>query len=631
VEAEAVRRELRRRDVASVYLSDKDSVFAGLEARDLLRWLRAVAAPLDMRLARAAYATALIDLSLPELARLAADDEAWEQRLELLRELRAVWERQGVLTMLRQTLHRLALPARWLAAPDGERRLTNVLHIAELLQAASAQLDGEQALVRWFTEQIANEDAAEGDERIVRLESDADLVKVVTIHKSKGLEYPLVFLPFPCDFRAVEKKGRSFIELIGEDGTRELSFDLSAEALERGDRDRLREDLRLLYVALTRARHALWVGVAAVKKGNVKSCVMHRSALGQLIGGGEAIAEDALLARLQAACGDGGCFELLEAAASCGLTPLLPREDAPALQPGAEYAARFERDWTIGSFSKLVKHLPAMPLERLEEAPVRESDEFEATPVAQALSASQPWHRFPRGSFAGNFLHDQLEWLAGEDFKLRDNEPLQQQLLRRCERQGWGNRGPEVLEWLSKAVDVELPPLGVALSGLRGTLPEMEFWLPSEGLQAAQVDALCMKHLMPGRERPALPQRRLRGMLMGFADLVFEHEGRYWVLDYKSNALGATDAAYTQDAMERAMAAHRYDVQAALYLLALHRQLRSRLGEGYEPAEHLGGALYLFLRGVAHPQHGCLLVAPPVELLQALDDALVAADEEAQA
>jgi exodeoxyribonuclease V beta subunit len=628
VEAECVRRELRRREIASVYLSDKDSVFASAEACDLLRWLRAVAAPLDMRLARAAYATALVDLGLAELARLAVDDEAWEERLQTLRELRSVWERQGVLTMLRQTLHRLALPARWLSAPEGERRLTNVLHIAELLQAASAQLDGEQALVRWFSEQIQNEDAAEGDERIVRLESDADLVKVVTIHKSKGLEYPLVFLPFACDFRPVDKRGRSFIELVGEDGTRQLSFDLSAEALEQGDRDRLREDLRLLYVALTRARHALWVGVAALRKGQAKTCVLHRSALGQLLGGGETIAEGDILARLGAACGEGLSIALLEAEAACPLTPLLPRDDAPALQPGAEYAARFERDWGIGSFSKLVKHLPTLPLERLEEPPVRESDEFEAAVPALPPAAGAAWHRFPRGSFAGNFLHDQLEWLAGEDFNLGD-ETLREQLKRRCERQGWSNRAEEVLAWLSAVVDTELPPLGVALSRLRGTLPEMEFWLPSQGLEAQAVDALCRQYLLSGRERPALPQRRLRGMLMGFADLVFEHGGRYWVLDYKSNALGPADRDYGREAMEGAMAAHRYDVQAALYLLALHRQLRSRLGEDYDPAERLGGALYFFLRGIGHAQRGCLLVAPDVALLQALDAAL-GADEEAR-
>ncbi len=106
---------------------------------------------------------------------------------------------------------------------------------------------------------------------------------------------------------------------------------------------------------------------------------------------------------------------------------------------------------------------------------------------------------------------------------------------------------------------------------------------------------------------------------MGFADLVFEHDGRYWVLDYKSNWLGDGDAAYHPDALEAAMASHRYDVQAAIYLLALHRLLRSRLGAAYDPARQLGGAIYLFLRGINGPTRGCHLVAPPLELLDQLD------------
>jgi exodeoxyribonuclease V beta subunit len=108
-------------------------------------------------------------------------------------------------------------------------------------------------------------------------------------------------------------------------------------------------------------------------------------------------------------------------------------------------------------------------------------------------------------------------------------------------------------------------------------------------------------------------------MLMGFADVVFEHAGRYWVLDYKSNYLGADAGAYHADALATAMAAHRYDVQAALYLLALHRLLRQRLGSEYDPAQQLGGALYLFLRGIDAPGNGVLTIAPPLELLDALD------------
>jgi exodeoxyribonuclease V beta subunit len=147
----------------------------------------------------------------------------------------------------------------------------------------------------------------------------------------------------------------------------------------------------------------------------------------------------------------------------------------------------------------------------------------------------------------------------------------------------------------------------------------MEFWLPSDGLQARRLDALCQQHLLPGQPRPQLPERALKGMLMGFADLVFEHDGRFWVLDYKSNALGSRDGDYTREAMKQSILEHRYDVQAALYLLALHRLLKSRLGSAYAPERHLGGAIFFFLRGVDGPTAGCCEVAAPLALIEQLD------------
>ncbi len=153
-------------------------------------------------------------------------------------------------------------------------------------------------------------------------------------------------------------------------------------------------------------------------------------------------------------------------------------------------------------------------------------------------------------------------------------------------------------------------------------LPEMEFWLPSDALVSKDVDALCRAHLLGGRDRPALAERELRGMLMGFADLVFEHAGKFWVLDYKSNHLGSRDGDYSKEKLEAAMATHRYDVQAALYLLALHRLLQSRLGAAYDPVRQLGGAVYFFLRGIRGPTHGCYLVPPSMALLDGLDSLL---------
>ena len=686
-EAAAVRQALRRRQVASVYLSDKDSVLNSDEARDLLRWLRAVAAPLDTRLARAALATRWIGLSVAELLHLARDDEAFDARSEQLRQLHGVWQNQGVLSMLRQTLHRLDLPARWLAGPagaaanagalppvgtlrsdnGGERRLTNVLHLAELLQAASTQVEGEQGLIRWLASQIESGSDG-GDEQVVRLESDADLVKLVTVHKSKGLEYPLVFLPFACSFRALSRARTPFVSLAGAAGQRTLVLQPNTEQIAEADLDRQREDLRLLYVALTRARHALWVGFAALKSGNNNDCTAWRSAIGYLLCGPDKLQPAALEDRIASALGACDDIVLQRVAAPPGAappwstvpcSPLQPRSPPPPLRQLEPYTADFERRWTVGSFSGLVRDMAASGGAALGSLPLRDDEALapiSADPVAEgpdpsasaagptgpanptgslslsgraagagpgvdlaAEAAAEPWHHFARGALPGNFLHDQLEWLAGEGFALAASPALQLQLRQRCERDGWGPRADAVLAWLTQALQTPLPPVGAALDSLGALLPEMEFWFPSDGLVAGQLDALCRNHLLDGRPRPVLPERELRGMLMGFADLVFESGGRFWVLDYKSNYLGPHDSDYGPDALAQAMATHRYDVQAALYLLALHRLLRSRLGPAYEPAHQLGGAVYFFLRGLHGPSHGCYSIAPPLALLDAMD------------
>lgn len=630
-EAQAVQRELRLRGVASVYLSDQDSVFNSDEARDLVHWLRAVASPLDVRLVRAGLATRTLGLSLDELAWLAASDEALDARSEQLRSLHAIWQSQGVLTMLRQTLHQLNLSARWLAEPGGERRMTNFLHLCELLQAASFQLDGEQAMIRWLESQIqqAQQSSASSEEQIVRLESDADLVKVVTVHKSKGLEYPIVFLPFACSFRAMQKGRTPFVNLVDEDGKRELHLQFSDEQLARADQERLREDLRLLYVALTRARHAVWMGFAALKVGKSAICQTHRSAAGYLLGGPDPMEPEHYLDQLQEIAQIH--IQLRAATPASPQTALLARATPCALREPVQYTARFERNWSIGSFSALVRALaaPVPVLQTMASSNRIDEDEpLAATPVLPPVPVVEVavWHRFMRGAVAGNFLHDQLEWLAAENFALEGNDVLAERLRRRCASIGYDEQADAVVYWLTEVVRTPLPGVGAALRELQHCLPEMEFWLPSERLKAMAVDALCQHHLLSGRARQALPARELHGMLMGFADLVFEHAGRYWVLDYKSNFLGDGASAYHRDALEAAMAEHRYDVQAALYMLALHRLLRSRLGSDYLPQEHLGGAVYLFLRGIDGPEKGGYLVAPEPELLEALD-ALLGAEE----
>ncbi|MFN9747567.1 MAG: exodeoxyribonuclease V subunit beta [Betaproteobacteria bacterium] len=632
-EADAVRRALGVRAVRSVYLSEKDSVFAEPEAADLLRLLRAVADPADGRAVRAALASAWMGLPLDELCALADDDARFEARVERLLPLRATWRQQGVLAALRQALHTLVAPDRW-ARPGGERTLTNTLHLAELLQAAAEHQPGEAELLRWLGREI--DESAEGDsapdEQLLRLESDADLVPIVTVHKSKGLQYRVVCVPFAS--LASRPRSPAFVvqpadEATVADGRRAVVFAPDAAARAADEAEQAREALRLLYVALTRAEHALWLGVAAALQVNGKGTqpTWQRSALGWLVSGDNTLDDAAVAAAVErwagalpharlvpawpgADAGDGAGAEPPRTrwADRQPVRPLRPPRPLPAQPPAA---------WAVGSYSGFVRGLAdAAPARgwRDDEPPAEASGPFAPAP------RGAPWHRFPRGTGPGQLLHEQLEWLAGERFALAREPALAAQLRARLERQAPDVNAGDVVDWLGQVCDTPVPVLGAALSALPRTWPELEFWLPTEALDAARVDALCRRHVLPGLERPALPPRRLRGLLMGFADLVFETpDGRFGVLDHKSNSLGDGDAAYTDEALAQAVLQHRYDVQGALYLVALHRLLRQRLGARYQPAAQLHGATFLFLRGIAAPGAGAWHLVPVPALLDELD------------
>jgi exodeoxyribonuclease V beta subunit len=661
IEAAVMRRELRRLSIQSAYLSEGDSVFSTPEAADLLRVLQAIASPRETRLARAALATRLVGRRLDELQRLAVDEEAFDAACSSLRELQQVWQTRGVLAMVREALHLFGVPARWLAATDGmgERRLTNVLQLGELLQAASQQVEGEMALVHWLSLQVANGEAdtpmgGADDPQLLRLESDIELVRIVTIHKSKGLEYPVVVLPFATHHRPVNARNTKFVRTrVVEGGIRLRKLELSpdSEALEVAELERQQEDLRLLYVALTRARHAVWVGAPTLFIGISPKCVWAGSALGYLLRAGEPTKS-------------ASCVEAVKAFAAKQVTvavetPAAVEERmslamAPEVEPGAmllvpalPYTAEFERYWALHSYSGLVRgaHAPSRvigtptttavtPLSAPDSrARERRNDEPEEAPHPEWSPVAVPVparHRFPAGAVHGDFLHKQLEWLAEEKFALAGESAhavtVRRELGARCERTAWRDHTADVIELLTAVVASPLPvsTTPVTLAQLSCTVPEMEFWMPADGLAPTEIDQLCTQHVLPGLQRSVLSGAALRGLLKGVMDLVFEHEGRYWVLDYKSNRLGTDDAAYTPAAMDEAIVTHRYDVQAVLYLLALHRQLQARLGAAYRPQEQLGGAVYLFLRGTAGAAHGCATITPPWEVLAALERRLPA-------
>ena len=617
-EASAVRDALGRRRIKSVYLSDRDSVLTSRESKEILCWLRAFAEPRQLAYIRAALATPTLGQSWHALNQLLTDELVLEREIERFIGYQQQWQKQGVLPMLRSFLMDFEVPGRLLQRPDGERRLTDILHIAELLQQDSLQLDGEHALVHHYT-QILRAADEEDEHRTLRLESDAGLVKVITVHKSKGLEYPLVFLPFGTAFRARSDK-QAFVRYHHDQGRLVTVFDPAPEDVARADQERLGEDIRKFYVALTRARFATWVGTAALDN-------WQQSGLGYLIAGdGQSRISDCL-------------SQLAQGRAEIRIIPLPDpdetqyHEQAPeALGPALVSSREAKEDWWIASYSSIeytgMTGTGIAFTGEVEDAQTQnllEESSQEAGEEPEPIATQRNQHNFPKGAGPGTFLHELLEWCTQQGFqRVVDNPPLlHEQLTRRCGTRGWSDWVEPLERWLLALISrpLSLDRAGterVSLANLATLRPELEFWFESRNVSVRKLDQLVTAHTLNGADRPRVEETRFNGMLKGFIDLVFEHNGQYYVLDYKSNTLGEDDSAYTDQAMGNAILDKRYDLQYVLYLLALHRLLKARLPD-YDYDRHIGGAVYLFLRGVDSGSGGAFTDKPPRALIEQLD------------
>ncbi|MGU5677474.1 exodeoxyribonuclease V subunit beta [Aeromonas hydrophila] len=619
-EGKLVQQELARLAIASVYLSNRESVLAQVEAREILLILHACQNPGEERSLRAALATGLFDLDAKALDELASDERAWESAVQEFMEYRKIWHKRGVLAMLRALLHRRNLASSLLASPNGERRLTNFLHLGELLQQVSCELDGEYALLRWLGEAASRPDGQDA-EQVLRLESERKLVQIVTIHKSKGLEYPLVFLPFTCSHRAADTP--LFHEADGAGNRTVLDLTGAEESLAEADRERLAEDLRLLYVALTRGVYATWLGLAPVRSGNGKSeqTDLHQTAIGYLLQKGEegdaATLATALTELAQALPG--------VAVGEPSLTrpaPMAAEEEQLGEPQVRHFTGTLERDWWISSYSGLA----AQGHGHSKGVLANPGFDDEVVTEAAALAAEQPEEApqpsiftFPKGARPGTLLHSLFETI---DFQSAGGEPLAEHIATLLAQDGFDESWAPVLQQQVEAVlDTPLETGFGEPVRLRALAPErkqveLEFFLPMGRVTAPALTALCQQHDPLSRGNKPLSFTTVQGMLKGFIDLVFEWQGRWYLLDYKSNHLGMSPADYSRSALEQAMAEHRYDLQYQLYSLALHRLLTLRL-PGYDFEQHFGGVFYLFLRGM--PQGGIFHTRPSRELVLGLD------------
>jgi exodeoxyribonuclease V beta subunit len=638
-EADIIRKALEKRRVRTVYLSDKSSVFDSHEARQILYLLRACASPGQESTLKAALAIPILKQPLTHLDHLNRDEAAWEKEVERFTRYHSIWRHRGVLAMLRNLLQDFGTLWGLLTTPGGERAATNFLHVAELLQAKALEEHGPQGLIRWLEEQLQLHPTT-STEQLLRLESDEELIRVITIHKSKGLQYPLVFLPFICSFRQTSTENVIITTIRDEQDRILRGSSPEATDIEAKDRERLAEDLRLLYVAVTRAQYACWMGIGVMgkmKKGEEKT-TLHQSGFGYLLSAGEMITTRDLPEKLKFLKGD--CPHI-----TIALLPeprddaYQPKEKTDFLIPAQPFNAQIFRDWRITSYSGILKAAPdgsseGKPEERQIpfDSPVSAVEEQlwepgEETILSPETRAGKPSiHNFPRGPEPGTFLHGLLEWAADEGFGkvAHDRRLIQEQIEMLCHHSIWRNWTIALTQWFQGLLQTPLAlpnqkiPMRLADLPPAHCQPELEFLFAAHRVNTGSLDHALNYGVLPGVERPPLQKIHLNGMLKGFIDLVFEFEGQYYVLDYKSNHLGKNTRAYGLKALAGAILNHRYDLQYILYTLALHRLLKARLPH-YQYQRDMGGAVYLFLRGVDQNHHGIYGHKPPRALIETLD------------
>ncbi len=599
-QARKIKQALLSRNITSVYMSDRSSVFESQEAKDIRRLMMACLEPTNERYLRAALATPLLANDAASLDQLNNDESLWESAIEEFGDYHNEWLRRGILPMLQTLVVRRELAENLLATPDGERRLTNILHIGELLAKAAREKETPQALLRWLQERMLSPDTSAKEQQL-HLESERKLVKIVTIHKSKGLEYGVVFIPFVCTWKKAETA-------IFHDDNQQVVADLlgGEEALKQADRERLAEDLRLLYVALTRSVHACYLGLGPVKYGKAgqkDKTDLHKTALGYLLAPEQHISPAEFEQALQQLTNDCSAIALCDLPEPAQ-TPYQPEAEEYTTLTAKEFTGKIVNNWWMTSYSALSRHTSHSTSSWSPDASY-ETPGLDLEVYGQQKSKVEPLERpaysslldFPRGAQPGTFLHTIFENVA---FENPDASAIEQMIREQLLTMDFDEQWLPVLQTMvNTIIHAHLNDNGLTLSALQADnyQAELEFNLPLGLLKAHELNTLLRQYDPLSKQAGDLVFHTIQGMLKGFIDLTFTHEGRWYVLDWKSNWLGDSTAAYTQTAMAEGMISHRYDLQYLIYILALHRLLQCRL-PNYDYDNHMGGAFYIFLRGV---------------------------------
>ncbi|QOL24946.1 exodeoxyribonuclease V subunit beta [Thalassotalea sp. LPB0316] len=593
-EARQIKKALDDLGLASVFLSNRENLFDSNEARQLYTLLRGVIELENEQYYSAALTTQFLGYHADAYLALQQDEMAWQAQRQTFETLRDVWLSQGFMPMALTFLHDYFR----LSSEQKDRLLTNVLHLFEILQEASSTHRLPQELLFWFEQQLnANTSANEAE---LRLESDANLIKIVTQHGSKGLEYPVVFVPFATRYKnplRIGSRNVSLIEYHEANGDKATSLGGNDEQKQAMLNEAHAEAVRLLYVAITRAEQRCYLLASNFEQAAY-------SPLGLTLGVKASDNLSQTLIDLANSQSDIGyqAIDFIDVE-SAPIKPIETQEQQVSAVKVAEFIGKIERDWWLSSFTALSRNMRHQGI----SAPDR--DEVDVEQVGQNTDLSLRF-TLTKGAQAGNLLHEMLEYNRFDAPNWHDglvkNQHRYQDILSQAQI-------PAMASWLDEIVTT---PLAQQLQETNAfcladiddnkTIRECEFYFPMEQAKLSALIELLTKHRQTNPYRTSAYNKRvylpfikqLKGMMHGFIDLVFEHNGKYYVCDYKSSHLGEQLKDYRSQVIAHHVEEHHYDLQYLIYCLALHRYLSTQLPD-YKVAEHFGGIYYLYLRGMS--------------------------------
>jgi len=645
---------LSSRNIPSILYST-GNIFDTREAYEMEMVLKGISDPLDLARVKAALATDMLGMAAEDLISENLESLQWDGRLAGFGEYHELWGRYGFIRMFRVFLAREQIRERLLSLPDGERRLTNVLHLSEVLHRRSMDHNaGISDLLKWLAEQ-RDPATPRLEEYQLRLESDEKAVKIVTIHKCKGLEYPIVFCPFAWEKSLTRNEEFTFHDI--EDGGRltlELGSNASSHHRALAQNEILSENLRLLYVALTRAKDRCYLAWGRINTAETSALAYLLHANADRLAGFptedlalqtkniyKAKTDAEFVADLQQLAGKSQNSILLEplpVATGSGEGGGSRRPETSETPSFARlFTGKIDSLWKISSYSSLVSSgLPDVDLPDRDVARnLLEPNQTSSLPTSNAETSRREASifSFPKGARAGTFFHDILEHY---DFTETDAEELKQLAAIKLQQYGFDSAWREtVCRTLNKVLSISLHPdlaeLKLSSIPMGARINEMEFYFPLNYLAPRDLVKVFGQVSQSGELKSfsshlgKLDFRPRQGFMKGYIDLIFHHNGRFYLVDWKSNYLGSELADYDQTALIHAMHTELYTLQYHLYALALHQYLRYQQ-PGYSYEEHFGGVFYVFIRGVeprVGPGNGIFFDLPAPELIHQLGKALI--------